>query len=177
MFESRFHPVLNIFPMGVEDSRLQTYGWQIFFLGNLFRPLDALSDMSLVMNLSKGAVENSKHQLNWSMEKTHRRVVDPSENGTPNTRSELPMPLESFYRRVEIPIESQVGLFHRIYLWKQKPCRSLFCWDFVLPHLALRISQISDQRISIISGDSLVSFVLWFRQWLKLSSIQLKISS
>ena len=47
------------------------------------------------------------------MEKAHRRVVDPSENGTPNTRSELPMPLESFYRRVEIPIESQVGQLHQ----------------------------------------------------------------
>ena len=56
------------------------------------------------------------------MEKTHRRVVDPSENGTPNTRSELPMPLESFYRRVEIPIESQVGI---------EPCQTVLLNQFI----------------------------------------------
>ena len=43
------------------------------------------------------------------VERAHRRVLDPSENVTPNNRYEFPMRIESLDRGFEIPIESQVG--------------------------------------------------------------------
>ena len=36
-------------------------------------------------------------------------MLDPSENGTPNTLSEHPMGIEAPFRRVEIPLGGQVG--------------------------------------------------------------------
>ena len=50
-----------------------------------------------------------KEELKEAIEMTNRRVVDPSENVTPNNRFEHPMGVESIIRGIEIPIDSQVG--------------------------------------------------------------------
>ena len=46
-----------------------------------------------------------------SIKTSYRPALDPSENGTPHTRSRTSMPIESSNRRVEIPIGGHLGLF------------------------------------------------------------------
>ena len=82
--------------MGIEGSSSQSTPGHPFFELVQPRPLEIKFRDFLV------AVKRA-------IERTHRRVVDPSENVTPNNRYELPMGIESRDRGFEIPIESQVG--------------------------------------------------------------------
>jgi hypothetical protein len=50
-----------------------------------------------------------KEELKGAIEITNRRVVDPSENVTPNNRFEHPVGVESIIQGIEISIDSQVG--------------------------------------------------------------------
>jgi len=51
-----------------------------------------------------------------SEKEAYRRVLDPSENVTPNTRFGHPMGIEASFRRLEIPLEGQVGYSHIQYI-------------------------------------------------------------
>ena len=67
--------------------------------------------LRLVWTHRNEVVEIFKHQSECPVDWTNRRVLDPSENVTPNTRFELPMGSGSTDRRIEIPTGGQLGEF------------------------------------------------------------------